>query len=262
VSFYDLGSPDISSLNLDKSGYKAALILAGITNIAECEKNKEKSRKVNVDGTLELIKQLVSIGIKPMFFSSDAVFDGEEGLYKDDSTPNPINEYGRQKYAIEKEMKNICKDEEYLIVRLPKVFSTDRGDGTIFDEMASAFISGGTVRAAYDQIFSPIFILDVIEIVTALQMKNITGIVNVTSGEVWSRYNLALALAKVMGVNKTQVEKISLDDVSGAARLPKNTSMRNDRLMYEIDHAFTPMIKSIEMVAWNWKRDKETSLIS
>ena len=74
-----------------------ALILVAVTKIDTCEEEKAMTRRVNVDGTLELIRQLVNEGIKPVFFSSDYVFDGDTGGYLDESPLNPINEYGHQK---------------------------------------------------------------------------------------------------------------------------------------------------------------------
>ena len=248
LSYLDLFCPSIASLKLVESGHQEALIFAGITGLAKCEKEKEVTRKINVEGTLDLIRQLVSEGIKPIFFSSIHVFDGTTGFYDAESPLNPLNEYGRQKAEVESRIKNICKGN-YLIVRLSDVYSLDKGGGTIFDEMAAIFKSGGVVRAAYDHIFSPVFILDLVRLVTILQIKNVTGVINISPPEIWSRYDLALALANCMEVSSKQVEKIALDDLQETFKRPKNTSMKADKVIRETGYTFTPTIQYIERIA-------------
>lgn len=253
ISFLDLLSPTIVPLKLKESGHREALILAGITRVETCEKEKEWTRKINVEGTLDLIQQLCAQGIKPIFFSSAAVFDGAKGFYDEEDVPNPINEYARQKIDIETGIKRICKTGNYLIVRLSKTFSVDKGDGTIFDEMASILKSGGIVRAAADQIFSPIYVLDLFEIVKILQIKGVTGVINISSQESWSRYDSALALAKHMGVNSNRVAKIFLDDLQEKFKRPKNTSLKADKIIRETGYKFTPTIQYIEQITENWR---------
>ena len=159
-------------------------------------------------GTLRLIEQLAGEGIKPIYLSSDTVFDGKKGSYTDEELLNPINEYGKQRAEIEQRMAEICK-ENYLIVRLTKIFALSHGDGTILDDMASVLTSEGTIRAAYDQIFSVTLLSDVVNVIQLLQKNNVTGVVNVSSPEVWSRYDLALKMADCLGVSSKKIERMS-----------------------------------------------------
>jgi dTDP-4-dehydrorhamnose reductase len=247
----DLLNPDIAPLNLNETKHKQALILAAISKIADCEKNPDLSRKVNVAGTLELIRQFVDKGIKPIFFSSDYVFDGAQGNYADEAKTNPITEYGRQKAEVENQIKKISKNN-YLVVRLSKVFSLTKNDQTLLDEMGGILANGGVLYSAYDQIFSPIFISDVVYAVMHLQAKEITGIVNVCSPEVWTRYDLALKLQQELGFNKGRVIRLSLDELGFENKRPKNTSMVPKRLLSETSMSFTPIEECIRGVAKNW----------
>ena len=58
------------------NNYTNVIICAAITNIVECENNPERTRKVNVLGTLELAKQFSKSGSCVVFLSSNEVFDG------------------------------------------------------------------------------------------------------------------------------------------------------------------------------------------
>lgn len=247
----DMRRPEIAPLKLSKKGYRDALILAARSNIGDCEKNRDETRLVNVTGTLELVRQLVKEGVRPVFFSSDHVFDGEKGGYSDNAATNPVTEYGRQKAEVEAELPGIC-GKEYLIVRLSKVFGLMKNDGTLLDEMADIFAGGGEVMAAFDQIFSPTFVLDVVGNVTLLQRSGLTGAVNVCPREAWSRYDLAIKLAALMGIPAHKVRKVAMEEVYKGQVRPKNTSMVPERLGREDGASFKPMKECLNVVAENW----------
>lgn len=251
LSFLDLSAPDIKPLCLSGTGHKEALILAAVTNIDLCETEKAQTRGTNVTGTLAVIRQLSSEGIKPIYFSSDYVFSGDRGRYSDDDRISPSTEYGRQKAEVEEMIPEIC-GEEYLIVRLSKIFTVNKGSGTLLDEMASILAGGGDVRAAYDQIFCPTLVWDVVNAVARLQAIGAKGIWNVCSPEVWLRYDVAAALAKKMNISPERVLKISIDDLDLKARRPKNISMVPKKLFAVKGIDFTPMSECINIVAKNW----------
>lgn len=248
---FDLMLPNIASLHLQATGYKDALIVAGISDISKCEQEQSSSYKVNVDGTLELVRQLAGDGIKPIFTSSDYVFDGGFGNYADDANVNPTTEYGRQKAEIEAHIADITAGN-YLVLRLSKVFSQKKGSGTLLDEMASTLVSGRVYRAANDQIFCPMVVADLMQIVVDLQRIDATGIINVCSNEVWSRYDLALEVAKALKVDTGQVLRIRLDELHGFGNRPKNTSMQIKRLTRTTQCVFTPIRESIQQIACNY----------
>ena|SRR3989338_594174 len=255
--YLDLSCPDVAPLKLAKSGYQDALIFAGISKIATCQQKKELSRKINLEGTLNLVRQLEGEGVKPIFFSSDYVFDGNKGNYDEEDPPNPLNEYGRLKAEVEAGIKKICHGK-YLIIRLSKIFSFEKGSGTIFDEMASILSSGETVCAASDQIFSLTLISDLVNVITTLQRNNATGVYNICSPEVWSRYDLALRMAECLGVAPTKVQKISLDELGESFTRPQNTSMATKRLDRDVNYRFTPIMHCIRKIAENWMAPKLT----
>lgn len=249
---FDISSMSIKEIGINIRDYRNALVLAGITKVSVCEKEKERSRKINVDGTVRLIRELIEKGIKPIFFSSDYVFDGEKGGYRDDDPVNPINEYGKQKAEVEALIPEIT-DGNFLVVRLGKVFSLKKKDGTLFDEMADILSSGGVVRAAHDQIFCPISINDVIKAVTELQKKDASGIYNVCSIKPFSRYALACGLARALKKDESQIKPVSIDTIDPAVKRPKNTSMIPDKLKIETGIFFDNIHESIEKIADNWR---------
>ena len=80
---------------------------AGISSLTACEKNKE----LNVKMTSNLIGAIKKTDpeIKLIFLSSDYVFDGEKGNYKEKDKRSPKTCYGKNKHDCENEIIKILK---------------------------------------------------------------------------------------------------------------------------------------------------------
>jgi dTDP-4-dehydrorhamnose reductase len=247
----DLAAPDIQPLRLRESGYEYAVIAAAVTGLARCEQDRAYTRARNVGGTLELARQLAGEGVVPVFFSTDLVFDGQDGRYADDAPTRPLNEYGAQKADVERRLPEVCGGR-CLIVRPGKVFGLARGDGTLLDEMAGRLTKGQEVAAARDQVFCPILVGDLVRAVLALQAARVTGIVNVGGPEVWSRFDLARAVARALGAAPALVRGISLDDLKELFRRPKRTDLLGRRLKETVNLEFQSMAACIASLAWKY----------
>jgi dTDP-4-dehydrorhamnose reductase len=251
----DLAAPDIRPLRLRESGYEYAVIAAAATGLARCEQDRAYTRARNVDGTLELARQLAGEGVVPVFFSTDQVFDGRDGRYADEAPANPLNEYGAQKAEVERRLPEVCGGR-CLVGRLGKVFGLARGDRTLLDEMAGRLMQGQEVAAARDQVLSPVLVDDVVRAVLALQAAGVTGVVNICGPEVWSRFDLAQAVARALGAPPSLVRGISLDDLNESFRRAKRTDLLCRRLNETINLEFRPMAACITSVAEQYREGR------
>ncbi len=233
----DLLNPDITDLPIKASEYSWALIACGNAKIASCESNKRLSYLVNVGGIVSLVRQFLRMNIKPIIISTDYVFDGIKGNYREEDLINPLNEYGRQRVQLEKEAYKICKGQ-CLILRMSKIFTINVDNTSFFNEIAKNLLKGMIVRAAFDQVFSPILIDDLITAVLALQEKNASGIFHVCGRDAINRCEVALQIAKLLKIDSELIERISLDSLNESFVRPKNTSMDYSKLANTI--SFNP----------------------
>ena len=246
---FNLAEPDPSALNITTE--RDALFLAAVSIISDCEKDPEGARQVNVNGTLKTAQALYKQGVRPVFFSTDYVFDGKDGQYTEDSPTAPITEYGRQKAEVEHELLEMTKGNA-LIIRLGKVFSLERGDGTLLDEMATLLLAGKPVLAATDQILCPVLIEDVVTAVLEAQRSQLSGVLHACSDEPMSRYDIALNLACALSVDECLVKPIVLDSIGMGGR-PKNTSMRPLRLKDELGFRARTISECIRKAGRLWR---------
>ena len=70
---------------------------AAITNVDYCELNTAECEKVNVTGTKNLFDAAKKNGTHFLFLSTDFVFDGKKGNYKETDKPNPLSVYAKSK---------------------------------------------------------------------------------------------------------------------------------------------------------------------
>lgn len=251
----DIRTPNLHSLRLEETGHQAVLITSAKSNVSYCAAEIDAAYAVNVAGTLELIRQIGRTSMAVIFLSSDYVFEGTTGGYGDDADTRPSTEYGRHKETVEKEIPSLA--ENYLILRLSKIYGIQKNDRTLLDDMAQSFAHGQAVQAAADQYFCPTYVMDLVQAVHVIQNRGLQGTLNVCCPEIWSRYDVALELAKTMKLpDSSLVKKISLYDIPAMKGRPLNSTMVCNRLQKETQCSFIPLRESIQQVSANWRNSK------
>ena len=248
---FDIKNPNIEPLNLERTGHKAVIIAAYKSNIFYCENEPSKAYEVNVDGVLQLIKNLSKTTLKIIFLSSEYVFDGIQGNYNDDHPRNPKTVYGKHKKIIEDRIKNLT--DNFLVLRLSKNYGLKKGDNTILDESANLLSQRKEVLAAEDQYFNPTFIDDLVQAIINIQEKDLKGYMNVCTPEMWSRFEMYTQLAQITNQDINLIKKIKLYDIPEMKGRPLNTSMVCNRLKQETQSTFISLKDAMKKVASNYK---------
>ena len=248
---FDLRNPNIKPLDLERTGHKAVIITSYKPNILYCENEPRKAHEVNVEGMLQLIKNLSQTSLKIIFLSSDYVFDGTQGKYRDDHPRAPNTTYGKLKKIIEDEIKSLT--DNFLVLRLSKMYSLTKGDKTILDEVANLLDQKKEVLAASDQYFNPTFIDDLVKAIIDIQEKDLKGYINVCAPEIWSRFEMHIQLAQIMEKNINLIKKINLYDIPFMKGRPLNTSMVCNRLNQKTQSKFISLKDAMKKVASNYK---------
>lgn len=128
-----------------------AFLCAAVTGLDACANDPEGSRRVNVDASCELARQLAGRGAFVVFLSTSAVFDGQTPLPGPETPPSPSSEYGRQKAAAERAIALL--GERVAIVRPTKVLSADL---PLIAGWAERLARGDSVSAYADLPLAPV----------------------------------------------------------------------------------------------------------
>lgn len=185
--------------------YKPSAIihLAAETNMEICEKDQFRAYNINTIGTYNIAKAAKLMGVKMIYVSTDAVFDGAKKLpYFEGDEPNPQNIYGFSKYLGELLIKGLGGD--YLIIRTSWIF----GGGPEKDKKFTAKImtqlkdkDTKEIKAVNDIYGTPTFAKDFINALKNIILKGEKGIFHIVNSGVASRYDVAKELIKITGSN-------------------------------------------------------------
>jgi len=178
---------------------------AGISNLAGCEKDKKMAQDINVAGTSNIIKNInkTDPGIKMIFFSSDYVFDGTKGNYKEKDKKLPKTYYGKTKLASEREIAKNLKN--YIILRTANVYG--RG-GNFFNFILDNLKNNNPVEVFDDVFYTPTYIDYLLDSLGALIERDWNGIIHIVGKEKTSRYKFALKMAEVLGRDKKLISPV------------------------------------------------------
>jgi dTDP-4-dehydrorhamnose reductase len=196
---------------------------AAVTNVDLCERNRELAFKVNVVGTRNLVE--FAGGSYFIYISTDYVFDGEKGLYKEGDIPNPINYYGYTKFEAEKLVINSGLD--YLIVRPSVIYGSRPASGkTNFALWLIDMLSkGNEVRLLTDQYVSPTLNTNLASMILEAIRKGLTGVFHMSGGERISRFDFGIKLAEVFGFNPELIKKANMSQMNWIAKRPRDSSL-------------------------------------
>lgn len=236
---------DISknSINLIKNIKKIKYIVIASAinvNLDETKKDYKKSYFINVRKTKVVIDQCFKNDITPIYISSDAVFDGKKGNYKESDKKNPIHAYGRIKNEVEKYI--IKQKKKYLIVRTSRIFGVSKNDNTFLTSLKKRIQTQEKIHCSSDQKFSPIFVNDLSNYIEKLIKNNYFGIFHLVSIKSITHYKIARSVKKFFKIKKNKVISCKINSLKVIEKRPLLTNL----LMYKFESLFNVKYNNLE----------------
>ncbi|MCY0883745.1 MAG: NAD(P)-dependent oxidoreductase, partial [Acidianus infernus] len=191
---------------------------AAMTDVDKCEVEREKAYKINAEAVKHMVRASRVVEAYFIHVSTDYVFDGTKGNYKEDDLPNPINYYGLTKLLGE---TFALSYDDSLVIRTSGVF---RHKG--FPVYVYKTLKEGKTVFAYKGYYSPISARKLASAIEELLALRKTGLLNV-AGERISRYELALKIKEKFNLSGEVKE---VDEVKGwTARRPFDSSLDSSK---------------------------------
>lgn len=233
-------------------GVRTAYLCAGMTKLDNCRKNPEISWRVNVTGTLALVRALIARGIFVVFLSSCKVFDGTIPNIPADSPHNPLTEYGKQKAAVERVL--LETPDRAAVVRLTKVFGPD----SLFEAWTRQLLAGIPIRPFADMNVSPIPLKTVISVLRLVGERQLGGIWQISDSAEVSYSDAALWGAKVLRADPALIRPWSIAEAGLDLEVNApyaSTTMNAERLREELGLEPPSVRWTIETLFKNYAAD-------
>ena len=193
-----------------------------------CELHPAETRRVNVDGTLNVARACREIGARMIFYSSDYVYDGVKGVYTEEDAPSPINEYGRQK--AEAEAGVLALDPRNLVIRTSGAYGWQWEPKNFVLQIRDRLTRGETMRVADDVRYNPTYVENLAEITAELAAAGASGIFHVVGAEEIVRHEFAVRVAKAFGLDAALLQRAPAAQLGSPTPRPKESSLRTDKV--------------------------------
>jgi dTDP-4-dehydrorhamnose reductase len=187
---------------------------AAISTVAGAQENPALAKKLNVELT-RLLADLAA-DVQFMFFSTDLVFDGRKGNYREADIPNPLHLYGETKLAAE---QAVLKHARHLVLRT-SINGGISGSGNrgFNEQLWHSFESGRGMKLFTDEFRCPIFAGETARAAWQLAEQKCAGIVHVAGAEKLSRFQLGQLLLRRWPNIKAVIEPGLAKEFSGPPR--------------------------------------------
>lgn len=213
------------------------VICAALSQIDRCLVEKDISYKINVEKTIQLVNDIKQFNAIPVFLSTSCVYNGDLGYYNEESEHDPINEYGRQKEAVEQFL--LDNVPAAFILRLDKIVSDDIGGNHIFADWYQKIQENQPI-ICIEQLFSPTFVKDIAGSIVKGCQCNLSGAYNVANPEFFTRAELVKQFMSAVG-KKVDILLKSHEEFNFADFRIKNSYLDASKFIKETGIRFTSM---------------------
>ena len=205
----DITDPASVQAAFEESQPDAVILAAALADVERCEREPEMAEETNVTGALRVAHECRSRGVRLLYTSTDAVFDGELGGYDEDARPTPPNEYGRSKARAENVIREILPTA--IIVRYSIVlgFARNPEANSYLDRLAKTLRAGESVAVPVPEYRNPIDAESLATILFDLiRREDASGVFHIGSTDKLPRTELARRIAIALGCSGDLIESL------------------------------------------------------
>jgi dTDP-4-dehydrorhamnose reductase len=232
---------------------EAVVHAAALSDVDRCEKEKELAWKTNVKATTTVADLCRRHRAFLVYLSTDYVFDGKKGMYKEDDKPAPINYYGLTKLKGEQVVKESCT--KCCIARTSVIYGAIPAAGKtnfalwLLDKLERR----EKATIATDQWNSPTLNTSLAEMVLEIVERRLTGTFHLAGATRVSRYEFATLLAKTFQLDLRPLTPTSSKDIPWVARRPRDSSLDTEKATLTLTRKPMQILDALELM----KKDLE-----
>jgi len=197
--------------------------LAAVSRTDTCRKNPELAEQINIRATKEILKSLLPKQTRFIYISTDLVFNGIKGNYKEDVEPNPKMVYGETKLHAESLVRSW--GENHVILRLALMYGKGSPSHKSFINWMEKGLSEGRVHLFSDEFRTPLYVNDAVVGIFRLLETDFCGTMHLGGSQRCSRYDFGLEFCRQTGMDKNAIIKISQKEAGSDMYRPPDVSL-------------------------------------
>ncbi|HMJ70859.1 MAG TPA: SDR family oxidoreductase [Cyclobacteriaceae bacterium] len=219
---------------------------AAMTQVDQCEQDKEECWKQNVGSVTNLVEVCFRNNIHLVHLSTDFIFNGKEGPLDESAIPEPVNYYGESKLEGEKIILNSRCSATIIRTVLVYGVTSDMSRSNIVLWVKKNLEDKKPIRVVNDQYRTPTLAEDLAMGCLLASQKQATGIYHVSGYEMMTPYDIAITTADFFGLDKGLISPAT--DFIQPAKRPLKTGFIIDKAKRELGykpHSFSEGLKIV-----------------
>jgi dTDP-4-dehydrorhamnose reductase len=223
-----------------------------MTNVDACETDRDGCWNLNVNATEHLATICSAKNIHLTHVSTDFIFDGNAGPYREDDLPNPLSYYGESKLKAEEVVK--AGSMPFAILRTVLVYgiTPHMSRSNIVLWAKGALEKGQPISVVNDQFRTPTLAEDLAMGCFLAATKNAQGVYNISGKDFMSIFQLVERVAKYFHLSTDQVTQVSSSTLNQPAKRPPITGFVLDKAMAELGYAPHSFEEGIAVMEQQW----------
>lgn len=196
---------------------------AAMTQVDQCETEREQCWMANVVGIENLVEGCEKINCHLVHVSTDFIFDGSFGPLDETAIPNPVNFYGESKLAGEQVIKK--SKLNWAILRTVLVFgiTPDLSRSNIVLWVKKSLEDGKTINVVNDQWRTPTLAEDLAVGCYLAASQKATGIYHISGEELMTPFDIAQHTADFFKLDKSLIKAADSGTFKQPAARPPKT---------------------------------------
>lgn len=200
---------------------------AAVSSVSACAKDPTRARQVNATATRVLAELAQKQHARLIFTSTDLVFDGRQGDYRETDSATPVSVYGHSKAAAE---RCVVHCDNQLALRISLLFAPCiNGRPGFFDHQLAAVQQGSRCFLFEDEWRTPLNTQQAAEGILTVAATDIKGILHLAGPESITRFEMGQRLAKVVGADPNLIIPNRRGDSEGNEPRPRDVSLCCDQ---------------------------------
>jgi dTDP-4-dehydrorhamnose reductase len=220
---------------------------AAMTQVDQCELNKEECWTQNVNSVRNLVDVCTNENIHLVHVSTDFVFNGNEGPLDESAVPEPVNYYGESKLEGERIILGSKCSASLLRTVLVYGVTSDMSRTNIVLWVKKSLEEKKAIKVVNDQFRTPTLAEDLAMGCWLAARKRSGGIFHVSGYEMMTPYDIALKTADFFGLDKTLITPVT--NFVQPAKRPLKTGFNIDKAKRELGyqpHSFNEGLKIVK----------------
>jgi dTDP-4-dehydrorhamnose reductase len=233
--------------------YRPTVIVntAAMTQVDQCETDREKCWQLNVKAVAHLIKASADIKAHLIHLSTDFIFDGLDGPYREQDQPNPVNFYGQSKLAAEKLLYE--SSIKWSIARTILVYGVTPGESrsNIMLWVKRSLESGKVIQVVDDQFRTPTLAEDLAMGCYLIAQQAAAGVYHISGEELLTPYEIAIITARHFSLDESLINRTDSTQFTQPAKRPPRTGFVIEKAKNELRYQPHSINQGLDIITSN-----------